>query len=191
MRSVLRQPIAQILDRREAGTIAQVFWVVMFAALTAVGARIEVPHEPVPYTMQTFFVLLGGAFLGPRNGAISQVVYLAIGALGVPVFASAGFGLGRLFGPTGGYLLAFPAAAAIVGYLVERHRSRPWIFFSMAMGLLVIFACGTIQLYAKAIHDWVAAFNSGFLIFSWWDAVKLGAAAMGYHEAAKRWPRIP
>jgi biotin transporter BioY len=77
-------------------------------------------------------------------------------------------------------------AAVVVGALVPRGRSLAWAFASMAAGLLVIFTSGTLYLYARVMHDLSAAFASGFLIFSWWDLLKLGAAAMTYHEASKR-----
>lgn len=191
MSSISNQSLTKPFDNVAGGFVIQAIWVLTFSSLTALGAQIEIPHSPVPYTMQTLFVLLSGALLGWRNGALSQVAYLAAGALGAPVFASAGFGLTRLLGPTGGYLFAFPIAAAVVGLLVQRRRSLPWSFVSMAAGLVVIFTCGTLQLQATMIHDWPTAFSSGFLIFSWWDVLKLCAAAMTYHEIAKRWPRIP
>jgi biotin transport system substrate-specific component len=172
------------------GVLSQTLWVVAFAAATALGARIEIPHQPVPYTLQTLFVLLAGAFLGARNGAMSQVLYLAVGALGAPVFSSGGFGLMKLIGPTGGYLLAFPVAAAVVGYLVERYKSFPAILVSMFVGLLIIFTSGTLHLNAFYLHNLAASFKSGFLIFSLWDAVKLFAAASIYFEIAKRGRRL-
>jgi len=170
---------------------SQTLWVAAFAALTAVGARIEIPHEPVPFTLQTLVVLLAGAFLGARNGALSQLLYLAAGTLGAPVFALGTFGIARLIGPTGGYLFAFPVAAALVGYLVDRNRGLLWSIVSMASGLALIFGSGTLFLFAFYLHDLAAAFTSGFLLFSWWDLIKLGAAAMTYHELARRWPRLP
>ena len=88
-----------------------------FAALTAAGAQIEIPNSPVPFTLQTLFVLLSGALLGPRLGTVSMLAYLGAGAAGLPVFSSFGFGVARLLGPTGGYLLAFPAAAFVAGSL--------------------------------------------------------------------------
>jgi biotin transport system substrate-specific component len=136
-------------------------------------------------------VLLAGAFLGPRNGALSQILYLAAGAIGAPVFADGAFGIAKLIGPTGGYLLSFPIAALVVGYVTRRQRHLPWTFVSMAAGLLIIFTCGTIQLYTVYFHNWTAAINGGFLVFSWWDLIKLCAAAMTYHEAAKRWRELP
>ncbi len=179
------------LVHSEKGLWVQAFWILGFALATAVGARLEIPRDPVPFTLQTMVVLLSGAFLGPRNGALSQIAYLAAGVLGAPVFAGGTMGAARLFGPTGGYLLAFPAAAAIVGYLVPKRRPLIWTIVAMASALVVIFAAGTVQLYAFALHDGKAAFTSGFLLFTWWDLIKVGAAAMIYREAGKRWPRVP
>ncbi|HCV43453.1 MAG TPA: BioY family transporter, partial [Bacteroidetes bacterium] len=144
-----------------------------------------------PYTLQTMFILLSGAFLGARNGAMSQIIYLALGILGAPVFSMGGFGIAWLQGPTGGYLLSFPIAAVVVGYLVQVRRSLSWSLISMACGMTVIFVVGTVQLYAVVFKNWSEAFTAGFLIFSWWDILKLSAAAMTYHEIAKRWPRLP
>ena len=156
----------------------QAAWIAGFALLTALGAQIEIPHQPVPYTLQTFFVLMAGGLLGWRNGLISMGLYVAMGAVGLPVFSGAGFGLARILGPTGGYLLAFPVAAALIGVLVPLRREIWWTGVSMAAGLLVIFTLGTVQLYATYVHSWPQAFTSGFLLFSWWDGVKLVSATM-------------
>lgn len=168
--------------------LVQILWITGFAAATALAARVEIPVQPVPFTLQTMVVLLAGAFLGPRNGATSQILYLGIGALGMPVFAGGAIGFARLLGPTGGYLLAFPVAAAIVGYLVQERRSLLRTVVSMSAGLLVIFVSGTAQL-ALYTGDLSTAATSGFLLFTVWDLLKLGAASMTYHEIAKRWPR--
>lgn len=170
--------------------LSQALWIAAFAAATALGARVEIPNVPVPYTLQTLFVLLAGAFLGPRNGAISMMLYLAVGALGAPVFSSGGFGLAKLVGPTGGYLAAFPIAAALVGYLVHHSARYAAVLGSMFAGLLLIFTLGTMHLYSFYIQDFSTAFASGFLIFSWWDVMKLFAASTIYHEVAKRWRRL-
>ena len=169
--------------------LVQVLWIIGFAAATALAARVEIPVQPVPFTLQTMMVLLAGAFLGPRNGAMSQFLYLGIGAIGLPVFAGGAIGFLRLLGPTGGYLLAFPVAAAIVGYLVQQKPSLLWTVVSMFAGLLVIFVSGTAQL-ALYTGDLSTAVTSGFLVFTVWDLLKLGAASMTYHEIAKRWPRV-
>jgi biotin transport system substrate-specific component len=166
---------------------AQTFWIMLFAGLTALGARFEILHYPVPFTLQTMFVLLSGAFLGKRNGALSQALYLGVGAIGLPVFAMGGaVGIFRFLGPTGGYLLAFPVAAFVIGYLLEKRNNFMWILASMAAGLLIIFAAGTVHLHFVVVRDWAQAFSAGFLIFSWWDMVKLLAAASIYHQFVRR-----
>jgi biotin transport system substrate-specific component len=180
----------QPLTGSTSSILSQALWTAGFAVATALAARFEIPHYPVPFTLQTMVVLLAGAFLGSRNGALSQILYLASGAVGFPVFAGGAFGFVRLVGPTGGYLLAFPVAAAVVGYVLRERRSLGSVTLSMAAGLLVIFTAGTIHLYAFSIHDVSAAFSAGFLIFSWWDALKLGAASMIYFELSKRWPKL-
>jgi biotin transport system substrate-specific component len=182
---------SRILGGTEEHILAQMMWIAAFAALTAVGARFEIAHVPVPYTLQTLVVLLSGAFLGARNGALSQLLYAGAGALGAPVFAGGAFGVLTLVGPTGGYLMAFPLAAALVGWLVRDGRSYARVLGAMVAGLLVIFSCGTFHLYAFHLRDLGAAFSSGFLIFSWWDMLKLGAATAIYAELGKRWPRLP
>ncbi|MBI4535698.1 MAG: biotin transporter BioY [Ignavibacteriae bacterium] len=190
MSATSKPSLAKHLSFPERSVLAQFAWISLFAAATAAGARFEIPHYPVPYTLQTLVVLLAGAFLGARNGAFSQLLYLAVGIIGAPVFASGGFGIARLIGPTGGYLLAFPVAAAVVGFMVEQRKSLPWLLASMATGLLVIFTSGTLHLFAFYTHDLGTAVSSGFLIFSWWDLLKLTAAVMIYREIAKRWPRL-
>ena len=165
---------------------AQTFWILTFAILTTIGAQVEIPHNPVPFTLQTFVVLLAGAVLGRRNGFLSMASYLALGALGIPVFSGAGFGLAKLIGPTGGYLFAFPVCAFVVGTLTSTRSDFLWIFLSMVVGLLLVFLFGTLQLNAVYFHDWKSSFNAGFLVFSWWDVVKLVAAASIAHQFRKR-----
>jgi biotin transport system substrate-specific component len=191
MTSLARPVESRPLTLGQSSTLSQILWMATFAALTAAGAQVEIARHPVPYTLQTLVVLLAGAFLGPRNGAISMLMYLGAGAIGLPVYSSMGFGVARLLGPTGGYLLAFPLAAALVGFMVRQGSSLLWTVLSMAVALLVIFISGTAQLNAVMFGNWGEAMKAGFLIFSWWDVVKLGAAAATYHEVAKRWPILP
>lgn len=183
--NVIGSSLDKSIARTEQSVVTQLMWIAAFTVATVAAARLEIPHQPVPYTLQTLVVLLSGAFLGARNGAISQVLYLAAGVLGAPVFAMGGLGMGSLLGPTGGYLLAFPVAAGVVGYVIRMRRTLPWAFLSMGIGMTIIFLSGTIQLYAVVFRKWSDAFVSGFLIFSWWDMLKLSAAAMIYHEVAK------
>ncbi len=168
--------------------VSQVFWIATFAILTAVGAQVEIPLKPVPFTLQTLFVLLAGALLGPRNGFISMGMYLVMGIIGLPVFASAGFGLARIMGPTGGYLLAFPIAAFVVGSIVQFRSHIAWSVIAMVSGLFVVFMLGTLQLSLVLGLSFSDAFSGGFLILSWWDVLKLSAATAIYRELRKKSP---
>jgi biotin transport system substrate-specific component len=189
-RSVMKS-IAASADSANKSVLAQVGWILAFAVLCAIGAQIQIPHEPVPYTLQTFFVLLGGAFLGSRNGSASQLLYLAAGVAGAPVFAGASAGVLCLLGPSGGYLMSFPVAACLVGYLVQRRSGFFWTFLAMFLGLLVIFASGAGYLHFTYFHNVKQSIMSGFLIFSWWDMLKLSAAAAIYSEFAKKYRSLP
>jgi len=149
---------------------------------TAIAAQIEIPHYPVPFTLQTFVVLLAGGLLGARNGASSMTLYLILGAIGLPVFSSWGFGLARLAGPTGGYLLSFPLAALAIAAMLNERRSGVWTALAMVAGLLIIFSLGTLQLKIVTGMSWGESVGAGFLIFSWWDLLKLAAATAIVHK---------
>lgn len=179
------------LEGAKSSAVAQSAWIVFFAALTAAGAQVQIPHQPVPYTLQTFFVLLSAAFLGSRNGSASQLLYLGVGLIGAPIFTAGGFGAARLFGPTGGYLLSFPIAALLIGYLVRQRKGFVWTLIAMFLGLVVVFTLGTSFLNLFYLHDFKQAFVGGFLIFSWWDVLKLLAAAAIYSEFSKRYGKLP
>jgi biotin transport system substrate-specific component len=183
--------IALVKTTDSSQPLVQLFWVGLFAAGTALSARLEIPHQPVPYTLQTLMVLLSGAFLGPRNGMLSQVAYVAAGILGAPVFAGGAAGIARILGPSGGYILSFPLAAALVGYLAGRRHSLIQVALSMAAGLAVVFTLGALHLFAFYTHRIDTALEAGVLIFSWWDILKLSAASMIYFEMGKRWRRVP
>lgn len=113
----------------------------VFAMATAVSAKLQVtlPGTPVPFTFQPLLVLLAGGLLGARLGAASQVLYLTLGAIGIPVFAFGG-GAAYLVGHTGGYLLAYPLAAAAVGALARPGVARALL--AMLAGLAIIYAGG-------------------------------------------------
>ena len=145
----------------ELSTATRVAAVFLIAIATAVGAQISVPlgFTPVPLVMGDMVVLLGGAALGSRLGLAAQVLYLAAGIAGLPVFAASATlpqGPLRLLGPTGGYLMAYPLAAFLTGYLAERGFDRRYVtsVLAMAAGYVVIFAFGVSWL---ALFSWPAA----------------------------------
>jgi biotin transport system substrate-specific component len=134
---------------RSSGALRRAAKIAAFAGFAAVGAQLAVrlPFTPVPITMQTLFVVLAGATLGPRDGFYAMLSYVALGASGVPVFAGFGFGPVTLFGPTGGYLMSFPAAAAVSGYMVERlGRGRFRVFVASSCGMALILLAGALYL---------------------------------------------
>lgn len=95
----------------------------LFSALTAIGAFISIPIGPVPITLQSLFVLLSGFLLGPYLGALSQVVYLVLGLVGLPIFASMTGGIQTVFKPSFGFLLSFVAASFIAGYFPQKKKT--------------------------------------------------------------------
>jgi biotin transport system substrate-specific component len=160
--------------------------VLFVTALTSAAAQVSVPlpFTPVPFTLQPMVVLLGGAALGARLGAASQVLYLALGIAGLPVFALSPVlapGAARLLGPTGGYLMSYPIAAFVAGWLAERRFDRRYLtaVVAMAAGLAVVFACGVLwlALVARPALGISGALAAGFFPFIVSDALKLFAAA--------------
>jgi biotin transport system substrate-specific component len=160
--------------------------VVLVAALTAAAAQVSIPlpFTPVPFTLQPMIVLLGGAVLGARLGMASQVLYLLAGLAGLPVFAASPVlpqGALRLLGPTGGYLLSYPVAAFITGWLAERGFDRRYFTSVVAMGagLAVVFAAGVTWLafFAKPAAGLDLALRTGLYPFVPADVLKIFLAA--------------
>jgi len=173
-----------------AGALSNLALIVGASLVTALAAQIEfrVPWSPVPITGQTFAVLLTGAVLGARRAFLAQLLYLAEGASGVPVFAGGAFGLVKFAGPTGGYLLAFPFAAAVTGALAERGWDRHFVTMlaSMLLGSVVIFASGLAVLSRFVPAEQLLA--AGLWPFLPGDLIKSSLAALAF-PAAWRWAR--
>ena len=175
---IMRAPSRGLQTAERAGAVLFV------TVLTAVAAQISVPlpFTPVPFTFQPMVVLVGAAALGARLGAASQVLYLALGLAGLPVFAASPVlaqGAARLFGPTGGYLMAYPLAAFVAGALAERGFDRRYLTAVLAMtcGLAVVFAGGVLWLAFGLARGLSSALAAGFYPFVLADVVKLLLAA--------------
>jgi biotin transport system substrate-specific component len=144
-----------------------------FAVITAIGAQItiQLPFSPVPVTMQVMMVILSGLILGSKRGFASQIAYLAAGLAGLPVFSAGMSGLPALFGPTGGYLLAFPFAAFVAGWIRQRAIRRMMTLNYLAASLAaigVIYGAGVLWL-----GHWLGqGMNTVALVQAW----KLGCA---------------
>jgi biotin transport system substrate-specific component len=147
----------------------------LFVALCA-QISFPLPFSPVPVTGQTFAVLLLGTTFGARRSAAALALYLAEGALGLPVFAPGGLpGLARLLGPTGGYLLAFPVAAFLAGWLLARFPRRVWWSWLVAVlaAEALIFGSGVTWLRVVTLTDWSQAVQLGLLPFLPGEIVKV------------------
>jgi biotin transport system substrate-specific component len=163
-----------------SGAARRMLAVVVGALLVALGAQVAIPlpGTPVPVTLQVGAVLVAGGLLGPALGATSLALYLVLGAVGLPVFAPAGLpGLARLFGPTGGYLLALPLAAAVAGLAAAPARPRFWLVPGLLAAVAVIHAGGVAQL-AILSGDLGTAWRVGSLPFLLGDLAKLLVAAV-------------
>ena len=150
-----------------------------FSLLMALSAQIVFPIGPVPITGQTFVVLLTGALLGSRLGAMAMIVYLMEGASGLPFFSGGHGGLGHLLGPTGGYLVAFPAAAFITGAFAEHDWDRRFYtaVVAMAIGSVVIMLSGWAWFALVTNTPMNVAFQLTVLKFIPGDIVKILLAA--------------
>lgn len=159
--------------------LMNVLLVVAASLVTAGAAQIEIrlPWTPVPITGQSFAVLLSGLVLGSRRAFLAQLLYLAEGAAGLPFFAGGAAGLVKLVGPTGGYLMAFPFAAAFTGWLAERgwDRRPVTMFAAMLAGSTIVFGLGLLQLSRFVPADTLLA--SGLLPFVPGDLIKSAIAA--------------
>lgn len=154
--------------------------IIAFVIFTAIGAQlaIRLPFTPVPVTMQTLFVVMAGITLGPRDGFYSMLAYLALGASGVPLFAGFNFGPVHLLGPTGGYLIAFPAAALIAGWLYSAFgRNRMAVFAGALCGSAFILGSGALYLALLLQLTFSQVLAIGVVPFALGEAVKAFVAA--------------
>jgi len=159
--------------------VRQVGLVIGFSLLTALAAQVVIPIGAIPITGQTFAVLLTGALLGSRLGAIAMIAYLIEGASGLPFFSGGHAGLLHLMGPTGGYLIAFPAAAFITGAFAEHGWDRKFLTAAaaMAIGSLVIMLSGWMWFSLVMRTSPVLTFFISVLKFIPGDMIKIALAA--------------
>lgn len=170
---------ARTSDRMTAAALRPMVYAALFAALTAVGAYLFVPIGPVPIVLQNMFVFLAGLLLGSRWGLASVALYLLAGLCGLPVFAGGTGGVGRLLGPTGGFLLGYLPAVFLIGAIAERQAGRMgWDVTAMIAGSGVLYACGVPWLKLVTGLSFEKAAAVGMLPFLVGDALKIAAAAL-------------
>lgn len=168
---VQSRPVSRQLALSALGWAA----VPLFSLLTAVGAEIRIPLQPVPITLQTLFVLLAGSILGSARGSLSQVLYLVLGISGIPLFAGHAAGMAVITGPTGGYLLGFTIAPFLIGRILARDGSTKGMLLAYSTGALSILSLGTLRL-ALFTGDPTRALLVGFLPFLPGEVAKIAAA---------------
>lgn len=167
------------VGERTPTRVRHIVLIVAGALFVALAAQVYIPTQPVPFTAQTFGVLAVGGALGFRRGAAALLLYLAIGAVGMPVYSEGRSGLAMLQGVTGGYLIGFVVAAAVVGRLAELGWDRHigGAIAMMAVGTAIIYAIGVPWLKVSADLPWATAVASGMTKFLAWDLAKLLVAA--------------
>ncbi|MBQ4425614.1 MAG: biotin transporter BioY [Lachnospiraceae bacterium] len=156
----------------------------LFVTLTVIGAFIQIPTAWVSFTLQILFVFLAGALLGPKYGALSQIVYVVLGLAGFHVFTKGG-GIGYVFQPSFGFLLGYIPGAFIVGKILEKKKAAvPRIILACVAALAAIYAVGlpymawVLNGYMGRNLSFGTILKSGCLIFLPWDALKIAATAI-------------
>ncbi len=165
--------------RTSHSPLRRMVYAAMFGALTAIGSFMVIPLQPLPITLQTLFTGLAGALLGGYTGALSQIIYVLLGVIGLPVFAGGKAGIGTLFGPTGGYLIGFIVGAYVIGKIVEARKEPglAWIALALVAGNLVIYTLGTLQLSVVTHFSLLKSLMVGVVPFLIGDLLKLATAA--------------
>lgn len=151
----------------------------LFAALTATGAFISIPIGLVPISLQNLFTFLSGMVLGSKLGALSQLIYILLGAIGLPVFSGFRGGLGVLFGPTGGFLFGFVISAYVVGKLIEQLKENNIClhFAAGCLGVFIIYITGVAQLMVVTRLNIKEALLVGVVPFLLGDCLKVITAS--------------
>ncbi len=159
--------------------IRQMTLISLFAALTVVGAFISIPLYPVPLTLQTLFTLLAAMTLGSVMGMLSQIIYVMLGVIGLPVFAGFKTGIGILFGPTGGFLFGFIISAYIIGKIIELKKEKNFFYYFLAgiIGTIILYIIGITQLSLVTDMGIKKALMVGMLPFLPGDILKIIAAS--------------
>lgn len=150
----------------------------LFAAVIAVLAQLTIPLPLIPITGQTLAIGLAATILGAKYGTLSVLIYVMMGAIGLPVYAQMSGGLGILFGPTGGFLFSFIPMAFIIGFILEKYGfTLKNAIFANLIGTLISLTIGTIWLKFVVELSWTAAFVSGFFPFILVGILKSALAA--------------
>lgn len=149
----------------------------IFAAITAVLSQVSIPipFSPVPITLSLVAVFLSSIILGSKFGTISQIVYLLLGAVGVPVFANFHGGIGVLLGPTGGFLLSYPFVSLIIGLFINKKEPLKTcdLILPVSLGLIICYTFGSVWLAYVTKMTFINTISMGVLPFIPLDIIKV------------------
>jgi len=150
----------------------------IFTAVIAVMSQIMIPMPyGVPMTLQTLAIPMAGIMLGSKKGTLATIIYMLVGAVGVPVFAGFAGGLGIVFGPTGGFIMSFPILAFAAGIGAEKNNK--WsIWIGLVAGVIINYICGVIYFSLYTSNDLITSFTACVLLFIPTDIVKIITAGM-------------
>ena len=155
-------------------SIHQIAMIAVMTAVTCVLAPLSLPIGPVPISLTNLVIYFSLYILGMKKGTISYLIYLLIGLVGIPVFSSFTGGPGKLFGPTGGYLIGFIPLALIAGFFIDHYRDKKVLcFIGMILGTAVCYALGTAWLAFQAHMTFQAALMDGVILFLPGDFIKM------------------
>lgn len=173
-----------------------IVYIALFAAIAAVLALIPpiyLPFHPVPLTAQSLGPMLAGSILGAKRATLAIFLFIAIMATGLPIMAGGRGGIAIIMGPTGGFILGFPAAAYIIGWLFERNWNRlnlAWAFIYILLGgIIVLYICGLLWIAMMFNFDLYKAFLSS-CIFIPGDIIKVTIAATASMVIKRCYPLI-
>lgn len=169
-------------------TIRDLIMCGLFAAITAVLSQISIPipFSPIPFTMQTLAIALCGVILGARKGFIAQLIYIALGVVGLPVFAGFAGGIPKVLGPTGGFIISFPIMALIIGHLSDSNINKFKLSIGMIISLMISYAIGTLQMSFVLGISFSEALAIGVIPFVILDFVKMGIVIAVGEKLKKR-----
>ena len=160
----------------------------LFTAVMAVMAQIAIPTPVgVPITLQTFAIILAGIILGSKNGAVASIIYILIGAIGLPVFSNFTGGWQYIIGPTGGFILSFPLMAFIVGFAYEhKNKWHALYFLGIIFGSAINFTCGVVTFCALTKSELISGFAICALPFIPGEIIKIFLASVLGTKIRKR-----
>lgn len=151
----------------------------LFAVIIAILAQISIPLPGgVPFTFQVMAVTMAGVILGPRRGTVSVILYVLMGAIGLPVFANLTGGLAIIAGPTGGFILSFPVIAFVAGLFAKKSKNVVVIFFGVMIGAAINYLFGTAQFMLLTKSSFIYSLTVCVAPFVFFDAFKWAIAIM-------------